>query len=114
MPDQAQQAGARGPVLVDLVDAQRTFLDHLTPPPHAYVHTLEMATPDKHFPPNVKPSLLQTKLKTGHNSLQSLLKPLLEPGQQGFIDLGYSPQGALQEELGRVWQCCLTLLRAEG
>ncbi|KAL6749692.1 hypothetical protein V8C86DRAFT_2838028 [Haematococcus lacustris] len=73
-----------------------------------------MATPDKHFPPNVKPSLLQTKLKTGHNSLQSLLKPLLEPGQQGFIDLGYSPQGALQEELGRVWQCCLTLLRAEG
>jgi hypothetical protein len=33
----------------------------------AYVHTVELATAGKRFPLNVKPSLLQTKLKGGQH-----------------------------------------------
>ncbi len=46
--------------------------------------------------------------------LQDLVQPTLEPGQQAFVDLAFTPDGALLEESARVWQCGLTLVRAEG
>jgi hypothetical protein len=33
---------------------------------------------------------------------------------QGFVDLAYTPDGALVEENARVWQFSLALVRAEG
>lgn len=39
----------------------------LSPQAMAYVHTVELATPDKRFSLCAKPSMLQTKLKQGRN-----------------------------------------------
>jgi hypothetical protein len=33
---------------------------------------------------------------------------------QGFVDLAYTPDGALVEENARVWQFSLALVKAEG
>lgn len=38
----------------------------------------------------------------------------MEPGQQDFVDLSFTQDGALIEETGRVSQFGLTLVRAEG
>ena len=38
----------------------------------------------------------------------------MDPGGQGFVDLSYSPDGALQPEMNRVWQFGLSLVQADG
>lgn len=80
----------------------------------AYFKTVESAAANARFPVNVRPSLLQTKLKAGQCRLQDLVRPVMEPGQQGFVDLSYAPDGALLEDGGRVWQFGLTMVKAEG
>lgn len=42
------------------------------------------------------------------------MRPALEPGQQGFLDLAYTADGMIIEDAARVWQFGLTLLKAEG
>ncbi len=61
----------------------------------AYINTVELATGARRFPPNAKPSLLQTKLKRGQNRLQDLVAPLLEPGNQVGSEEG-GKEGAWQ------------------
>jgi hypothetical protein len=52
---------------------------------------------------------------SAHNSrLCDIARPALEPGQQGFLDLAYTADGALIEDAARVWQFGLALVKAEG
>ncbi len=46
--------------------------------------------------------------------LCDILQPSLEPGQQGFLDLAFTADGALIEDAAHVWQFGLSLVRAEG
>lgn len=46
--------------------------------------------------------------------LQDLIKPALEPGHQGLLDLQYTASGALVQEESRVWQFGLKLMRADS
>lgn len=46
--------------------------------------------------------------------LVKLVQPMVEPGSQGFVDLAYTPEGALAPETSRVWQFALTLVSVEG
>lgn len=46
--------------------------------------------------------------------LQDLVNPTTETGSQGFVDLGFTPDGALLPETMRVWQFSLTPLKVEG
>ena len=46
--------------------------------------------------------------------LGKLVEPIVEPGNQGFVDLSYTPDGALQPEQSRVWQFGLSLVQADG
>ncbi|GFR45431.1 hypothetical protein Agub_g6810, partial [Astrephomene gubernaculifera] len=108
----AQQGVA--PRVVDIREAREKLLDASAPPRLAYLAAVERAAPGQRLGPNCRPSLLQTKLKAGQNRLRKLLEPVLEPGGQGFVDLSYSPEGALQPESARVWQFGLTLVQADG
>lgn len=42
------------------------------------------------------------------------MNPTTETGSQGFVDLGFTPDGALLPETMRVWQFSLTPLKVEG
>jgi hypothetical protein len=41
--------------------------------------------------------------------LQDLVQPVLEPGGQGFVDFAFTPDGALQPEVTRVWQFAFSI-----
>ncbi|KAG2426707.1 hypothetical protein HYH02_014747 [Chlamydomonas schloesseri] len=103
------------PKVVDIRDVREKLLDSTCPPRLAYMAAVEQAVqPEGRLPPNCRPSLLQTKLKNGQNRLVKLLEPTMEPGSQGFVDLAYNAQGALQPETGRVWSFGLGLVQADG
>ncbi|GIL65402.1 hypothetical protein Vafri_19136 [Volvox africanus] len=102
------------PRVVDLKNVREKLIEASNPPRLAYLATLEQATQDKRLPPNCRPSLLQAKLKSGQNRLRKLLDPVLDPGGQGFVDLSYTPDGALLPETSRVWQFGLSLVQADG
>ncbi|KAG2422970.1 hypothetical protein HXX76_015641 [Chlamydomonas incerta] len=103
------------PKVVDIKDVREKLLDSTCPPRLAYVAAVEQAVqPEGRLPPNCRPSLLQTKLKNGQNRLVKLLEPTIEPGSQGFVDLAYNGQGALQPETSRVWSFGLSLVQADG
>ncbi|KXZ43546.1 hypothetical protein GPECTOR_87g408 [Gonium pectorale] len=108
-----QQRG-EAPRVVDIKDVREKLLDSSAPPRLAYLAAVEQATPEHRLPPNCRPSLLQTKLKAGQNRLRKLLDPVLEPGGQGFVDLSYTPDGALLPETTRVWQFGMSLVRADS
>ena len=40
--------------------------------------------------------------------------PTLEPGSQGFVDLGFTTDGALLPETSRIWQFSFTPIKVEG
>lgn len=46
--------------------------------------------------------------------LRKLVEPILDPGGQGFVDLSYTPDGALLPESSRVWQFGLALVQADA
>ncbi|GIM08711.1 hypothetical protein Vretimale_12708 [Volvox reticuliferus] len=102
------------PKIVDLKNVRRKLIEASNPPRLAYLAALEQATQDKRLPPNCRTSLLQAKLKGGQNRLRKLLEPVLDPGGQGFVDLSYTPDGALLPETSRVWQFGLSLVQADG
>ncbi|KAF5843394.1 hypothetical protein DUNSADRAFT_16893 [Dunaliella salina] len=110
----ATQGRAPIPQTVDLLDAQNHFLDSMGVKKMAYVHTVELATPNKRFKHNAKASLLQSKQKNKQNRLCDIVQPVLEPGHQGFLDLAYTADGVLIEDSAPVWQFGMQLVKAEG
>ena len=64
--------GAPPPRVIDLVDTHSNFMETLTAPKMSYVQQLELAAPGGRLPPNSKPSLLQIKLKNGHNRCEEV------------------------------------------
>lgn len=66
-----------------------------------------MAAPGGRLSINARASLLQTKMKQGYNRLQDLVKPTVEPGSQGFVDMAFTADGSLLPESSRVWQFAL-------
>jgi hypothetical protein len=59
--------GAPRPRVIDLKDVQEAFASTIGGKQMAYMAQLEMSVPSLRFPHNVKPSLLQAKLKSGSN-----------------------------------------------
>lgn len=46
--------------------------------------------------------------------LSDIVRPALEPGQQAFLDLAYTDDGAVIDGADHVWEYGITLIKAEG
>ena len=81
----------------------------LSPPPSECLCGL-------HLPAGNNPHSLQQPppLPPSECRLQDLVVPTLEPGSQGFVDLGFTTDGALLPETSRVWQFSFTPIKAEN
>ncbi|KAG1657045.1 hypothetical protein FOA52_009240 [Chlamydomonas sp. UWO 241] len=106
--------GAPRPRVIDLRDAQETFKKCLTIDKLGYMAQLETSAPGGRLALNARESLLQTKMKQGCNRLEDLVKPTMEPGSQGFVDMAFTADGSLLPESSRVWQFSLRPVKAEG
>eukprot|EP00798_Chlamydomonas_sp_ICE-L_P001351 gene1351-32713_t len=84
--------------VLDVKDAHSALMDSLGTRKMTYINQVELATAGGRFPTNARPSVLQAKLKDGRHRLQDLAQPVMDPGNQSFVDLTYSADGALKPE----------------